>query len=95
MKNKEKIDLEMFFEQMHQYYRDHPEARDIAVPEPLHEEKFLQKLGKKIIKVMVNIVPYLIKVFIATLVVWSLSFLIWKLFFHSTNIWMLIKSFFN
>ena len=70
MKNWEEEELEKFI-------RDNKDKFDIYQPEPNHNEHFLIKLIHKF-KDVINIVPYLVKVGIATILIFILSFLVWK-----------------
>jgi len=70
MKNLEEEELEKFI-------RDNKEKFDIYEPESNHNQHFLKKLVNKF-KEVINIVPYLVKVGLATILVFILSFLIWR-----------------
>jgi hypothetical protein len=70
MKNWEEEGLEKFI-------RDNKDKFDVYQPEPDHNQQFLNKLIKKF-KAVINIVPYLAKVGIATILIFVLSFFIWK-----------------
>lgn len=70
MKNWEEEELEKFI-------RDNKDKFDIYEPESDHNQYFLKKLIKKF-KEIINIVPYLVKVGLATIVIFTLSFLIWR-----------------
>jgi hypothetical protein len=70
MKNLEEEELEKFI-------RDNKEKFDIYEPESNHHQHFLKKLVNKF-KEVINIVPYLVKVGLATLIIFILSFLIWR-----------------
>jgi hypothetical protein len=70
MKNLEEEELEKFI-------RDNKEKFDVYQPEPDHNQHFLNKLIKKF-KEVINIVPYLVKVGIATILVFTISFLVWR-----------------
>jgi hypothetical protein len=70
MKNLEEQELEKFI-------RDNKEKFDVYQPEPDHDQHFLNKLIKKF-KEVVNIVPYIVKVGIATILIFILSFLLWR-----------------
>jgi hypothetical protein len=70
MKNWEEEELEKFI-------RDNKDKFDVYQPEPDHNEHFLSKLINKF-KEVINIVPYLVKVGIATILIFILSFLLWR-----------------
>jgi hypothetical protein len=70
MKNLEEEDLEKFI-------RDNKEKFDIYEPESDHNQHFLKKLIKKF-KEVISIVPYLVKAGLATLLIFILSFLVWR-----------------
>jgi hypothetical protein len=72
MENPEEQELEKFI-------RDNKDKFDISEPESDHSEHFLNKLVKKF-KEVIDIVPYLVKVGLATILIFILSFLIWKAF---------------
>ena len=64
-------------EELEKFIRDNKEKFDISEPESDHGQHFLKKLVKKF-KEVINIVPYLVKVGLATILVFFLSFLIWR-----------------
>ena len=70
MKNLEEEKLEKFI-------RDNKDKFDIYEPESNHNQHFLKKLINKF-KEVINIVPYLVKVGIATIFIFILSFLLWR-----------------
>lgn len=70
MKNLEEEELENFI-------RDNKNKFDVYQPELNHNQHFLNKLINKF-KEVINIVPYLVKVGIATLLIFILSFLLWR-----------------
>jgi hypothetical protein len=70
MKNLEEEELEKFI-------RDNKEKFDIYEPESNHNQHFLKKLINKF-KEVINIVPYLVKVGLATILAFILSFFIWR-----------------
>lgn len=70
MKNWKEGELEKFI-------RDNKDKFDIYQPEPDHNQHFLNKLINKF-KEVINIVPYLIKVGIAVILVFILSFFLWR-----------------
>ena len=64
-------------EELERFIRDNKDKFDIYEPESDHNQHFLKKLIKKF-KEVINIVPYLVKVGLATLLIFILSFLIWR-----------------
>jgi hypothetical protein len=70
MKNLEEEELEKFI-------RDNKDKFDIYEPESNHNQHFLKKLIRKF-KEVINIVPYLAKVGLVTILIFILSFLIWR-----------------
>ena len=64
-------------EELEKFIRENKDKFDIYQPEPHHNQHFLNKLIKKF-KEVINIVPYLVKVGIATLLIFALSFFIWR-----------------
>jgi len=70
MKNWEEEELEKFI-------RDNKGKFDIYQPEPNHHQHFLKKLINKF-KEVVSIVPHLVKVGMATILIFILSFVVWK-----------------
>jgi hypothetical protein len=72
MKNREEEELEKFI-------RDNKDEFNVYQPEPNHDQHFLNKLIRKF-KEVIDIVPYLVKVGIATLLIFILSFLLWRAF---------------
>jgi hypothetical protein len=70
MKNLDEEELEKFI-------RDNKDRFDIYEPESDHNQHFLNKLINKF-KEVINIVPYLVKVGLATILIFISSFLIWR-----------------
>jgi len=70
MKNWKEEDLEKFI-------RDNKDKFDADQPESNHNQHFLNKLINKF-KEVINIVPYLVKVTIGTILIFILSFLVWR-----------------
>ena len=64
-------------EELEKFIRDNKNKFDVYQPEPDHNQHFLNKLLHKFREV-INIVPYLVKVGIATLIIFTLSFLLWR-----------------
>jgi hypothetical protein len=64
-------------EELEKFIRDNKDKFDIYEPESDHKQHFLKKLLTKF-KEVINIVPYLVKVGIATILIFLLSFLIWR-----------------
>jgi len=70
MKNWKEDELEKFI-------RNNKDKFEVYQPDPNHDQHFLNKLIKKF-KEVINIVPYLAKVGVATILIFALSFLIWR-----------------
>jgi len=70
MKNWEEQELEKFI-------RDNKDKFDVYQPDPNHNQHFLNKLINKF-KEVISIVPYIVKVGIATILIFILSFLLWR-----------------
>jgi hypothetical protein len=64
-------------EELEKFIRDNKDKFDINEPESDHNQHFLKKLLNKF-KEVINIVPYLVKAGIATLLIFIFSFLIWR-----------------
>ena len=64
-------------EELEKFIRNNKDKFDVYQPEPNHEQHFLNKLINKF-KEVINIVPYLVKVGIATIFIFILSFLLWR-----------------
>ena len=64
-------------EELEKFIRDNKDKFDVYQPEPNHTRHFINKLIKKF-KEVINIVPYLLKVGIATILIFILSFLLWR-----------------
>jgi hypothetical protein len=64
-------------EELEKFIRANKEKFDIYEPESDHNQHFLKKLVKKF-KEVINIVPYLVKVGLATLLIFILSFIVWR-----------------
>jgi hypothetical protein len=70
MKNWQEEDLEKFI-------RNNKDKFEVYQPDPNHDQHFLNKLIKKF-KEVINIVPYLAKVGVATILIFTFSFLLWR-----------------
>ena len=64
-------------EELEKFIRDNKDKFDVYQPESNHNKHFLNKLLSKF-KEVINIVPYLVKVGIATILIFILSFLLWR-----------------
>ncbi|MGB8492158.1 MAG: hypothetical protein WCE64_13960 [Bacteroidales bacterium] len=64
-------------EELEEFIRENKDKFDVYQPESNHNQHFLNKLINKF-KEVINIVPYLVKVGIATMIVFGLSFLLWR-----------------
>lgn len=64
-------------EELEKFIRENKDKFDIYEPEPDHNQHFFNKLLNKF-KAVINIVPYLVKVAVATIFIFILSFLIWR-----------------
>ena len=64
-------------QELEKFIRDNKDKFDIYQPEPNHNQHFLNKLINKF-KEVINIVPYLVKVGIVTILIFILSFLAWR-----------------
>jgi hypothetical protein len=64
-------------QELEKFIRDNKDKFDIYQPEPNHNQHFLNKLINKF-KEVINIVPYLVKVGIAIILIFILSFLVWR-----------------
>jgi len=66
-------------QELEKFIRDNKDKFDIYQPESDHNQHFLKKLINKF-KEVISIVPYLVKVGIATILVFILSFFIWRIY---------------
>jgi hypothetical protein len=66
-------------EELEKFIRDNKDKFDVYQPEPDHNQHFLNKLFNKF-KEVISIVPYLVKVGIATILIFILSFGVWKIY---------------
>jgi len=64
-------------EELDKFIRENKDKFDVHEPEIDHNQHFLNKLINKF-KEVINIVPYLVKVGLATIFIFVLSFLIWR-----------------
>lgn len=64
-------------EELEKFIRDNKDSFDIYEPESDHNQHFLNKLLNKF-KEVINIVPYLVKVGLATILVFIISFFLWR-----------------
>ncbi len=66
-------------EELEKFIRENKDKFDTYQPDPDHNQLFLARLIKKF-KEVISIVPYLVKVGIATILIFILSFFVWKIF---------------
>lgn len=66
-------------DELEKFIRENKDKFNIYHPDPNHNQHFLKKLLNKFREV-ISIVPYLVKVGIATILVFALSFLLWKIY---------------
>jgi hypothetical protein len=64
-------------EELEKFIRDNKDKFNVYQPESDHNQHFLNKLFNKF-KEVINIVPYLVKVGIGTILIFILSFLVWR-----------------
>ena len=64
-------------QELEKFIRDNKDKFDVYQPEHNHNQHFLNKLINKF-KEVINIVPYLVKVSIAIILIFILSFLVWR-----------------
>jgi hypothetical protein len=69
--------MEWTSENIEQFICDHKDEFDKYYPKPNHEQHFLIKLYKKFNKI-ISIVPYLIRVAIATILIFMGSYFTWR-----------------
>lgn len=67
-------------EELEKFIRENKDKFDIYEPESNHDQHFLNKLINKF-KEVINIVPYLVKVGFVTILIFILSFFIWRSYF--------------
>jgi hypothetical protein len=65
--------------ELEKFIRENKDKFDIYEPESSHNQHFLKKLINKFREV-INIVPYLVKAGLATIMVFIISFLLWRAF---------------
>jgi hypothetical protein len=66
-------------EELEQFIRKNKDKFNTYHPEPSHKKLFLKKLIKRF-KEVISIVPYLVKVGVATVLIFILSFIIWRFY---------------
>ena len=64
-------------EELEKFIRENKDKFDIYEPESDHNQHFFNKLLNKF-KAVINIVPYLLRVGLATIFIFIISFLIWR-----------------
>lgn len=63
-------------DEIERYIRDHKDVFPEREPESNHEEHFLLKLSNRF-KKFISIVPYLVKVLIVTILIFTASIFVW------------------
>ena len=66
-------------DELEKFIRANKDKFDTENPEPQHNQLFLSKLFRKF-KEVISIVPYLVRVGIATILIFILSFAVWRFF---------------
>ena len=66
-------------EELEEFIRKNKDKFNTYQPEPSHNELFLKKLLRKVREV-ISIVPYLLKVGVATVLIFILSFIVWRFY---------------
>jgi hypothetical protein len=66
-------------DELEKFIKSNKSKFDVYQPEPGHQQLFLKKLLNKFREV-ISIVPYLVKVGVATVLIFALSFLVWRMF---------------
>jgi Tfp pilus assembly protein PilO len=69
-------------EELFDFIRKNKDKFDDFIPEPKHEEKFLQKLGRAIRDTVISIVPYIIKVIVVAIIFWIIGLIAWNLYLN-------------
>jgi saccharopine dehydrogenase-like NADP-dependent oxidoreductase len=70
-------DMNLKEEELEKFIRENKDKFNINEPESNHDQQFVKKLLKKF-KEVINIVPYLVKLGLATTLIFVLSFFIWR-----------------
>jgi hypothetical protein len=66
-------------DELEKFIKTNKDKFDVYQPEEGHHQLFLKKLLNKFREV-ISIVPYLVKVGVATVLIFALSFLVWKMY---------------
>lgn len=66
-------------DKLEEFIRANKDKFNMYQPEPGHHQQFLRKLLNKFREV-ISIVPYLVKVGIATALIFTISFFVWKMY---------------
>jgi hypothetical protein len=66
-------------DELEKFVRANKDKFDVYQPDSGHQQQFLKKLLDRF-REIVSIVPYLVKVGVATLLIFILSFFVWKLY---------------
>jgi hypothetical protein len=61
------------------FIRENRDKFNVSQPSKKHLDSFMTKFNRRI-RHLINIVPYLLRVFIATILIFSVSILIWNNF---------------
>lgn len=81
-------------DKLEEFIKKNKDEFDTYCPEEKHENKFLVMLTFKLRQVVINIAPYLIKVCVAIVVIWTISLTLWYVFKIPT-LWDLAVKFFH
>ena len=73
-------------DKLEEFIRKNKSEFNVYKPAENHEKKFIAKLMIRLRRAFINITPYLIKVIIATVLIWAIS-LVLEFMFHIPTLW--------
>lgn len=69
-------------DRIEKFIRENRDEFNVSAPPDKHLDKFLVRLNRRI-RHMINIVPYLIRVFVATIIIFTASVIVWNNFIRT------------
>ena len=78
-------------EKLEEFIKKNKSEFNIYKPTKNHDKRFMALLMIRLRRAFINIAPYLIKVCVAVVAIWSLSWALWYMFKIPT-LWDLIKN---
>ena len=81
-------------EKLEEFIKKNKSEFNVYKPTKNHDKRFMALLMIKLRRAFINIAPYLVKVAVATVLIWLVTIAIWE-WFHLPTLWDLAIEFFK